>query len=111
MDMAVDGTDVRVPFYIRWFAPLLKNRMLNKPMRPGFQLPKQVVDKIVPSGDVDSQDALQHLERAVERLKTEEHREPHLALGRLTRQQWDLLHCRHAELHFSFVLLGDASSD
>jgi hypothetical protein len=41
MRISLDGATFRVPFYIRWFAPLMKGRMLRSPMPAGFQLPKK----------------------------------------------------------------------
>jgi hypothetical protein len=37
-------------------------------------------------------------------MKAEPQRFPSPFLGELTREQWDQLHCRHCELHLSFIL-------
>jgi hypothetical protein len=36
-------------------------------------------------------------------LKTEPQRHPSPFFGTLTNEEWDALHCRHAELHLSFI--------
>ncbi len=45
-----------------------------------------------------------NLRQAIHRLQTEEKRAPNPVLGKLTREEWDRLHCRHAELHLSFLV-------
>jgi hypothetical protein len=40
-------------------------------------------------------------------MKREAHREPHGFFGKLTHQQWDQLHMRHAELHLSFLVTDE----
>jgi hypothetical protein len=36
-------------------------------------------------------------------LKTEPRRKPSPLFGELTIDEWNQLHCRHAELHLSFI--------
>jgi hypothetical protein len=47
---------------------------------------------------------LQLIRAAIGRMKTESTRFPSPFLGELTRDQWDQLHCRHCELHLSFLI-------
>ena len=48
--------------------------------------------------------ALANFRRAMQRLQTETRRMPHPAFGPLTADEWERLHCRHSELHLSFLV-------
>lgn len=103
MDKSIDGFQELPPWFIRvigrWF---LKGAFLHKPMKAGFKLPAKAETELV-SGPIEPQQALDHMRRAAERLKTTTTRQPHPVVGPLTADEWNQLHCRHAELHFSFV--------
>lgn len=103
MHWCLDGTSLRAPWYIRLFVKLMKNRFLTKPMASGFQLPASFVKEAVP-GETSWEDGLAALRATVQRMKSESQRHPSPVLGELTREQWDQLHCRHSELHLSFLL-------
>ena len=71
MKMSLDGADFKAPFYIRWFAPLIKKGLLRGPMKPGFQLPRQATEQLMPRGEVSTQDGLDQLRTQIERLNRE----------------------------------------
>ena len=100
---SLDGYGFKAPWLLRVFvAPLAKNSVLHKQMKPGFRLPNSASH--LPATEVDLQAALEGLRKAIARLKAEPQREPHPFLGRLTDQEYNLLHLRHSELHMSFVV-------
>ena len=103
MDWCLDGAPVRAPFYIRLFGWFVKNSFLRKPMPAGFALPKDTAIHLVP-GETSWDEGLRHLRSSIQRLKTQTKRWPSPFLGELTREQWDQLHCRHCELHLSFLV-------
>jgi len=102
---SLDGFEDRAPWFIRLVGKFVKKRMLTKPMSAGFKLPESAARHFVP-GPIDWPDALGQFRVAVRRLKAEGQRHPSSFLGVLTREQWDQLHCRHAELHLSFLIAG-----
>lgn len=104
MNMSLDGTKSRVPFFIRWIGKLLRNRVLSQPMRAGFKLPSSAKRELVAEQPVPVEQGLDMLRQAVGRLARESQRFPHPVFGPLDRDQWNRLHCRHAELHLSFFL-------
>ena len=104
MKIALDGATFRVPFFIRWFAPLLKKGMLRNPMKPGFQLPKKAAEELMPIGQVTTQEGLDRLRTAIDRMNREPQRHPSPVFGQMTHEEWDQLHLRHAELHLSFFV-------
>lgn len=104
MHKSIDGFTERPPAVVRFLLALfLKRRMLTHPMSPGFNLPKRAAAELV-APPVEFDEALQNIRQALARLHAEEHREPHPAFGALTRDQWEQLHCRHSELHLSFIV-------
>ena len=104
MNKSIDGFNFRVPWPIRLVLPLLlKRRFLTQTMSPGFKLSGKAEAEMV-SPPISLEDAARNLREAVARLQRESKREPHPALGKLTAEEWEQLHCRHSELHLSFLL-------
>ena len=106
MDMSIDGMPPTYPAFVRSLLRLLlKRRLLTKPMTPGFRLPQRA-SSLIP-GPVSLEEGLTSFRTAFERLGRESKRSGHLAIGELTREEWDQLHCRHSELHLSFLVPND----
>ena len=102
MAACLDGIDVKVSFLTRIAVSLMKGRILTKPMSPGLHLPKAAA-ALLPA-ETSWEDGVQGISAALIRMKTEGRRHAHPVLGTLTREQWDQLHCRHCELHLSFLV-------
>ena len=100
---SIDGFPFGAPWYMRLVAPLVKNSVLTKRMKPGFRLPK-AADSYLPSPDVAVEDALSRLVNGIDRLDTENPTAAHPVFGKLAREEWISLHLRHSELHMSFVV-------
>jgi hypothetical protein len=75
-------------------------------MSPGFKLPEDAAGELVP-GPTALEEGLDSIRRGLDRLRTETRRSPHPVLGQLTLDQWTQVHCRHAELHLSFLIPVD----
>ena len=104
IDASIDGFSFRSHWLVRTLvAPLLKNRLLTSPMKPGFQLPKRA-SSYLPEPEIDLETASAHLETAAGRLSTTNPTAAHPFLGRLIDREWLALHLRHAEMHMSFVV-------
>lgn len=102
---SIDGLRFHLPAPVRFlFRLFLKSAFLNKPMRAGFRLPAKSATQLVPPPTTGQEEGLLNLRQAIHRLQTEEKRAPNPVLGKLTREEWDRLHCRHAELHLSFLV-------
>jgi hypothetical protein len=103
MNGCLDGIDVKAPWVMRIFAALcLRNRFVTRPMSAGFKLPKSAAALLPDETTWD--DGVRGIRVALTRMKAENQRHPHPLLGTLTREQWDQLHCRHCELHLSFLV-------
>ncbi len=104
MICSIDGFKVMLPFPIRWMGRLFfKKKLLNGSMPPGFKLSKGQAEQLVPP-PTSLEDGLRSIRNALQRLKSESKRSPSAFLGHLTDDEWIRLHCRHAELHLSFLV-------
>ncbi len=102
MQQSIDGLDFEPPWYLKIIGRLfLKGYTLKKGFPAGFQLPENT--KLRPS-ETSVEEGLAALRAGIERLKRESTRAISPLLGRMTAEEWNLLHQRHAELHFSFIV-------
>ena len=108
LDSSIDGTDMKFPWLMKKIFLLFMNKekMLNQTISPGFKIPKKGEAQFIPDPSVSTEEGLESLHAAIERCRTETSRAEHPALGELTREEWDKLHLRHAELHMSFAVLA-----
>ncbi len=102
--IAVDGAPFRPPWWLRLIAPLLKNRMLQRPMRSGFKLPSNMEATFIPKPEVTTAEGLAELERQLSRFEQTPQLAPHSVFGPFTRDEWTQFLLRHAEMHLSFVI-------
>ncbi len=105
MHGSIDGIDSKAPWIVRLIMPLFKKRILSKTMSAGFKLPADAEGMLWPEAS-SLAEALDDFRKGIHRLQTESKREPSPFLGKLTREEWDQLHLRHAELHMGFVVPG-----
>ncbi len=103
MNGSIDGVPLRFSWPLRLMGRMFKRRILTKGMTPGFQIKGKAVDTLVPP-TTSWEEGLAMFRQAVNRLQTESKREPSPFFGPMTRAEWDQLHCRHAELHLSFLV-------
>jgi hypothetical protein len=98
-----DGFPVpRAALPLRVVGRLLRNRALSKAMRPGFKLPGKF-SFLAPDEQIAWDDAVRDLRETLARLDGERMTVASPVLGPLNHEQWEQLHCRHAEMHLSFV--------
>jgi hypothetical protein len=107
MNKSIDGFEAGPPWFIRLMGPLFfKPWVLNKGMAPGFQLKGKMAEELLCPATTPLEQGLDEFRRAVTRLKASAVRAPSPFLGKLTMDEWTRLHCRHAELHLSFLVPG-----
>ncbi len=90
------------PLFIRLLGPFIKGRLLNGPTQRGFRLPG------APSGtygdeSVELEAGLDRLRKAYARLQNQPLPAKHPVFGKMSRDEWLLLHRKHAELHLAFL--------
>ena len=111
LQASVEGYPFQVPWFMKIVGPLMKKRMITKTMSSGYNAPKQVGKAMEPQ-NIDPSltamgPAIELLEIWVGKAKAEGFLPRNPAFGKMDRQQWIDLHCRHAELHFGLVELSD----
>lgn len=107
MNASIDGFGFKAQWWARWFiAPLVKNSLVTKPMKPGFKLPKAGA-ALLPDENIAADEGLRQLKVAVERLSHETPKAEHPFLGKMASEEVMQLHLRHCELHMSFIVPGE----
>jgi hypothetical protein len=103
MMWCLDGASFKAAWHIRVMCWFMKNRFLTRPMSAGFQLSGDFARELIVA-DTSWDEGLHTIRAAIARMKAEPQRHPSPLLGELTRAQWDQMHCRHCELHLSFLV-------
>ncbi len=104
MNGSIDGIAFKIPWHVRSLARLLRKPILKRGLRPGFRLSQADDSRAFPDNAAERDAGLECVRKAVARLLTEIRRSPHPVLGALTKEEWNIFHLRHCELHMSFVV-------
>jgi hypothetical protein len=84
---------------------LLGRRILAWTLKHGIPQGVTLDPKLNPPTDCDFDISFVELERAMERYRAYRGRlRPHPVFGRLSRKDWDRLHCFHCAHHLSFIV-------
>jgi Protein of unknown function (DUF1569) len=101
IECSIEGFDAPpAPLPIRLLARLFRRQVLTKPIKPGIRTPRQ----LQPPHDVTWEAAVDLLRQQMQKLQTRQMTQPSPILGPMTHDEWVAMHCRHAELHLSFVV-------
>jgi len=104
MNKSIDGFQGQMPWIFRTLLGFfMKKKILNKPMGAGFKLPAWAARELVPA-ETSLEQGLETIRRGLDRLRTETKRVNSPFLGKMTLEDWTKLHCRHSELHLSFLV-------
>lgn len=102
---SLDGFDFAMPWPIRVFGKLLKGRTIAGGLRPGLKIPAAATAAFAPPEDITLDEALELFRRDVGRAITPgSMSQPSPLFGPMTHDDWERLHCRHAELHLGFLV-------
>ena len=104
----VDGIDPGIiPLPVRVLAmpirSLLRKRFCFGPMPAGAKNPRKIESAFYPDRLNTFDQAAEAFGDAVARLEATETMPHHPVLGTMTKHEVEQLHCRHAELHLSFI--------
>ena len=107
---SLDGCPFKMPLPMRLMGKGMRlmglDRMLNRPIPPGFKIPPQA-SMFNPSADVTMDQACELMNTCLDRIDHgEKMTHPSPLLGKLTHEQWTKMHLRHAELHLSNIALA-----
>ncbi len=103
IEASVKGFPFRLPLPMRILGRVIRKRAIAKGLPSGIKIPGKAREAFVPPTDLTFEDAVAQLAAAVEMAKQRKMTMPSPIFGKLTHEQWVQVHCRHAELHFSFM--------
>lgn len=103
---SLDGfpANAKPPLPIRAILRMMKSSALIKPMKPGTKHRGKMAAALGPDPDVIWGQSVTRMRNIIERLRKGErmtYASP--GLGMLAHEEWIQWHCRHAELHLSFI--------
>jgi hypothetical protein len=111
IEFSLDGFPFRYSWWLRWQALLVRlvsyRLLVRLAFRPGFRNPPEA-SGLEPDPAVTLADAAAYLRAQAGRVQGGERMTaPSPAEGPITHEKWVYAHLRHAELHFSFMVLED----
>lgn len=104
IEFSLDGFTFTMPWPIRAFGRLVRGSALRRPMKPGLKFPKSAAPALEPDPNIPWEVAVKRLRTAIGRINAGERMtQPSPVLGDMSHEDWVKLHCRHSEMHLSFV--------
>lgn len=95
------GTEFKMPLLYRILGKVFKGYFLKSPFKAGLK----TVEIFEPLAEITMQEAVTAFREEMElAMRPGAMSQPSPLFGPMTHGQWEQLHCRHAELHLSFVL-------
>ena len=99
------GADFTVPWVFRLLGRLIKSRVLRSAFKPGMK----TVPAFEPPAEITMDEAIAAFREEIDLAsRPGAMSRPSPFLGRMTHDDWERLHCRHAEHHFGFIIPEDA---
>ena len=105
---SIDGFPQAFPWLMRAIARIFKKKLINGSMPAGVTMPLKLAKAVMPE-PTPIEVGLANLHAAVARLKQDPHRAEHPVFGKITSEEWDTIHLKHASLHMSFLTLTQTS--
>jgi hypothetical protein len=99
---SIDGFPQAFPWFMRAIARMFKKKLIGGAMPAGIKMPAKLASAVMPE-PTSTETGLANLHAAVSRLKQEAHRAAHPVFGKITNDEWNTVHLKHASLHMSFL--------
>jgi len=101
--------DMKPPLFVRLPIMAVRSLVVSRTPPRGVKLPQQMVDAFIPPADFPWDKAIAHLRAEVEAINSgERFTAPSPLFGKLSHEQWVKLHCRHASMHFGYIIPAEA---
>jgi len=103
---SIDGfpADATPPLPLRFIGRMLRTSVLLKPTKAGITLKGKVAAALAPEPNVTWGQAVTRMTNVMSRIQKGERMTASSPMfGRYSHEEWNQFHCRHAELHLSFV--------
>ncbi len=104
---SVDESKAKLPLPNRLVAKLLKPILLRYGLPSGVQIEpisEVAAREFLPAENVATEEGLRQLQEATRRLSPEAMTARHNLFGEMSPREWEMMHCRHAELHMGFLV-------
>ncbi len=103
IDYSIEGFPVpKAPLPLRIVCRILRNKILREPMKPGVTLPTKFA-RLLPDDRLTWDEAVDGFRAVMTKLDTKRMACRSPVFGKLSPVHWEQMHCRHAEMHFSFI--------
>lgn len=96
-----------LPLWRRIIAKIVKPFALRFGLPSGIQIEaasKVAADEFIPRPDVTIEEGFELLKQVLGQLSTESMTARHNLFGHMSSKDWEMMHCRHADLHLSYLL-------
>ena len=108
LEQSIDGFRFSAPLPQRVLFRLLRPLILGRPFPAGIKLSGSALT-LIPDASITMEQGLAELRAQILRVQEGQRITiPSPIFGRLSHEKWVRLHCRHAELHLSFLDPGNA---
>lgn len=94
----------KLPWTVRVLMPLMRSKILNGPVKPGFKLPKNMEPFFWANEKVELAEAINRFKASVDHLEAKGPLPVHPIFGKATREQTENLLLSHAAMHLSHVV-------
>lgn len=101
---SIDGFEASAPAPLRWVGILFfKPRLGKSHMKPGIKLPASA-RSLMPRDEVPTEQGISAIREQLARIEGgEKMTQPSPILGKMSHEQWILLHLDHCRMHFGFL--------
>jgi len=106
INKSIDGFVGRASPEMRERGRSMKAMALKQGFPPGIAPSEELKAQLISDDPVSWEDGLRELRRAIARAESEPMTSEQPFFGPMTHTEWEQFHCRHAELHFSFMRAG-----
>jgi len=94
----------KTPWLLKLAVRLIRRRILTRGFGAGINPAPEIAKAFAPDPDVTIDAALQRLKRAIHAARQRGMTQVSPLFGPMTPEQHEQFNCRHAELHFSFIV-------
>jgi hypothetical protein len=99
------GFPFAAPWWLRLIGRAIRRQALVRPLKPGVRPPGRFAQAFMPGPDVTLAAAREHLREQIRLARVPgSMAQPSPVFGPLNHEQWVQMHCRHAEMHLSFIV-------
>lgn len=104
LGLSVKGSEYRFPLPMRLMMGLMRSRLLARGLAMPVDAPAALNRQILPEAWLDAKSGLKILQDNISSFEIASSYQPNIMLGKLSREEWIALTCRHAEWHLGFIL-------